>query len=236
MDKLHKLPDSISSEIFKGISSEQYADLLKLGREIKLQPKSILFRQGDLADCFFLVNLGRLKLSKLNGQGKEIILRYVDPGEVAAAITVLKNSTYPLTAESVEETEVTAWDKSKIIQLIHQYPDIAINLLSIILKRLDDVQERYLDVCTEHVDKRIARTLLRLMRRAGTKTCEGILIDGIVSRQNIADYSGTTLYTVSRTLSTWQKHGWIKPGRNHIIIMNPHALVQFAEGGESTPF
>ena len=177
------------------------------------------------------MNRGRLKLTKLNEQGKEVILRYIGSGEVTAAITVLKNWTYPVTAESIEETDVVGWDKSTILELMHQYPDIAVNLLSIILERIDDVQHRYLEVCTEHVDQRIARSLLRLMRRAGSKTSEGIHIDIPLSRQNIADYSGTTLYTVSRTLSAWEKKGWIHSGREQIVVTDPHALVQFAETG-----
>mgnify|MGYP000418450118 CR=1 FL=1 len=110
-------------------------------------------------------------------------------------------------------------------------PSIAINLVCIVLERSDDRQHRYLEVCTEHVDQRIARSLLRLMLRAGLKTKEGILIDIALSRQNIADYSGTTLYTVSRTLSAWEKNGWIRSGREQIIVLNPHALVQFSENG-----
>ncbi len=68
------------------------------------------------------------------------------------------------------------------------------------------------------------------MRQAGLETQNGILIDIPLSRQNIADYSGTTLYTVSRTLSSWEKKGWIKSGREQIVIIDPHALVKFAEG------
>ncbi|MBW1802986.1 MAG: winged helix-turn-helix domain-containing protein, partial [Deltaproteobacteria bacterium] len=92
-----------------------------------------------------------------------------------------------------------------------------------------DVQDRYLEVCTKNVDQRIARTLLRIMRGAGSKTRSGIQIDIPLSRQNIADYSGTTLYTVSRTLSAWEKVGRIKSGRERIMITDPHALVQFSE-------
>ncbi len=224
-DSLHK------SEVFKGLTGEQYTDLLKKGRSIKLQPKSILFYQGDPAISCFLVNRGRLKLTILNEQGKEVILRYIGTGELTAAVVVLKDSNYPVTAESIEEADVTGWDKPTMIQLMLRYPDIAINLLGIILERIDDVQNRYLEVCTEHVDQRIARTLLRLMRRAGLKTRSGIKIDMPLSRQNIADYSGTTLYTVSRTLSAWEKNGWIKSGREQIVVIDPHALIQFAEIG-----
>jgi CRP-like cAMP-binding protein len=70
------------------------------------------------------------------------------------------------------------------------------------------------------------------MQRAGAKTPEGIQINIPLSRQNIADYSGTTLYTVSRTLSVWEKKGWIRSGREKVVITNPHALVLFAETAE----
>ena len=232
MDTNPHISDSLhESEIFKGLESEQYEDLLKKGRRIKLQSKSILFHQGDLAVSCFLVNQGRLKLTQLNEQGKEIILRYIGAGELTAAIAVLKNWIYPVTAEAIIETDVICWDKSAMMQWLHQYPNITINLLGIILERIDDVQHRYLEICTERVDQRIARTLLRLMRRAGSKTRSGIQIDIPLSRQNIADYSGTTLYTVSRTLSAWEKIGWIKSKREQIVVTDPHALVQFAETG-----
>jgi CRP-like cAMP-binding protein len=190
-----------------------------------------LFDQEDPAIRFFLVNQGRLKLIKLSEQGKQVILRYIGPGELTAAIAVFKDWRYPVTAESVVNTEVTGWDKPTMVRLMHRYPTIAINLLGIILERINEMQHRYLEVCTEHVNQRIARSLLRLMRRAGSKTKEGILIDIILSRENIAEYSGTTLYTVSRTLSAWEKKGWIKSTREQITITDPHALVNFSENG-----
>ncbi len=232
MDPVKLISGSLhQSDIFKGLADQQYTDLVKSGRSKTLQPKDILFHQGDPAISCALVNRGRLKLTKLNEQGKEVILRYIGTGEVTAAIAVLKNWDYPVTAESVEKTDVTVWDKPTMIQMMRAYPDIAINLLGIVLERIDEVQSRYLEVCTEHVDQRIARSLLRLMRRAGLKTREGIRIDIPLSRQNIADYSGTTLYTVSRTLSAWEKKGWISSGREKIVVTAPHALVRFSETG-----
>ncbi len=219
------------SDIFKSLSSGHLEGILKKGCSKKLQPKSVLFHQGEPAQSCFMVNRGRLKLTKLSEQGKEVILRYIGSGELTAAIAVLKDWTYPVTAEAIEESEVVGWEKPTMVELMRQYPDIAINLLGIVMERIDDVQHRYLEICTEHVDQRIARSLLRLMRRAGSKTPEGIHIDIPLSRQNIADYSGTTLYTVSRTLSAWEKKGWIQSGREQIVVTDPHALVQFSETG-----
>ena len=225
LDKLQK------SDVFKGLSADQYKAAIGGGFQKRLQPQHILFHQGDPATHCYLVNRSQLKLTKLNEHGKEVIIRYVGVGELTAAVAVIKDGLYPVTAESIQETDVIGWDKPTMMAMMHRYPTIAINLLGTILERIDDMQQRYLEICTEHVDQRIARSLLRIMRRAGVKTSEGISIDIPLSRQNIADYSGTTLYTVSRTLSVWEKQGWIHSGRQRIVITNPHALVQFAETG-----
>ncbi|GAB6909525.1 hypothetical protein JCM12296A_53700 [Desulfosarcina cetonica] len=176
-----------------------------------------------------MVTKGQLKLTKLNENGKIVTIRYVGSGELTAAVAVIKNGVYPVTAESVQETEVVGWSQPTMMELMRQFPEIAINLLGVILSRIEDIQQRYLEVCTEQVDQRIARSLLRLMRWKGNKNKKGVLIDIPLSRQSLADYSGTTLYTVSRTLSAWEKKGWIETGRERIIVTDPHALVAFAE-------
>jgi CRP/FNR family transcriptional regulator, nitrogen oxide reductase regulator len=220
-----------TSDLFKGLSPEQCDQIIEDGIYQALKPKGVLFHQGDPAKYFFMVTSGRLKLSKLNENGKEIIIRYIGGGELTAAITSLQGWDYPVTAEAVEDSEVTAWDKATVLKLIETVPTIAFNLLNIVLHRMDDVQNRYLELCTERVEQRIARSLLRLMRSAGVKTPEGIRIDLPLSRQNIAEFSGTTLFTVSRTLSVWVKNGWISSGREKITIIDPHSLVLFSENG-----
>jgi len=67
------------------------------------------------------------------------------------------------------------------------------------------------------------------MNQSGKRSGEEIVIDFPISRQELADYTGTTLYTVSRTLSAWEKKGWVKSKREQIIIADPHALVLFSE-------
>lgn len=217
-------------DVFKSLTGSQWAEMVQRGQRETLQAKRILFFQGDPAERFYLVNWGRLKLSRLSEVGKEAIIRYIGAGEMAAAVAVLKGRDYPVTAEAVEETEVTGWDKPTFLRLLHAHPGIAINLLGVVIERLDEVQQRYLELCSEGVEQRIARSLLRLMQRAGSRRADGILIELPLSRQSIADYSGTTLYTVSRTLSSWERKGWVQSGREKVVITDPHALVKFAEG------
>lgn len=217
------------ADLFKGLEDGQYNEIINCAISKRLPSHNFLFHQGDAATQCYMVIKGQLRLTKLNENGKMVTIRYVGKGELTAAVAVLKNGSYPVTAESIRETTVVGWDHSTIMALMRRFPEVAINLLGIVLARIEDVQQRYLEICTEQVDQRVARSLLRLMRWKGITHEKGILIDIPLSRQSLADYSGTTLFTVSRTLSAWEKMGWVETGRERIIVTDPHALVAFAE-------
>lgn len=228
--KSNKKPARIQpSDLFKNLTRDQYDAVMQSGVKKTLKPKSFLFHQGESAKNCYLIKRGHLKLTQLTEQGREVIIRYISAGELTAAIAVLNNREYPVTAESIEETEVVGWDRRTIMTVMKTIPDLAINALGIVLDHLEDIQNRYTELCTERVEQRIARTILRLSKASGVKTSEGIRIDIPLSRQNIADYTGTTMFTVSRVLSSWEKMGWIRSQREKITLIEAHALVTFAE-------
>lgn len=225
-------PDTFSrSELFVGIEEDKLSDIFSFGEFSIYESGDTIFREGDPAVKFYLVMRGRLKLSKLHEDGKEAIVRYINAGGVTAAISVFNEKNYPATAQAIGLSEVVGWSRDTMLELMTVYPQMAINLLGAVVERLDDIQNRYLELQTERVEQRIAKSLLRIMKQSGHKTKEGILIDFSLSRQDLADYTGTTLYTVSRTLSSWEKRGWISSNRKRIVVVNPHALVNFSETG-----
>jgi len=217
------------SDFLLGISQDQVKEIVRQGSLQNLQAGDFLFRQGDPAIRCFLVLEGRLKLGKLHELGKEVLIRYIGPGELAAMIVVLQGREYPVSAEAIGVTKVIGWDKQTMLNLMAKYPPLSLNMIRNSLDRLEELQNRYLELHAEQVEQRIARSLLRLMKQSGKRIGDEILIDFPISRQELADYTGTTLYTVSRTLSAWEKKGWVKSKREQIIIVNPHALVLFSE-------
>ncbi len=219
------------SELFADIEEGKLPDVHSYGRQCAYEPGVALFREGDPADKSFFVLKGRIKLTKLHPEGRETIVRYINPGEMTAAVSVFRERNYPVTAEAIETSEVIAFDRETMLEVMRAYPQVAINLLGIVVERLENVQSRYLEMQVERVEQRIARSLLRIMKQSGRKTDEGILIDFRLSRKDLADYTGTTLYTVSRILSSWEQRGWIATGRERIIVSDPHSLVAFAETG-----
>ena len=91
--------------------------------------------------------------------------------------------------------------------------------------RAVELQERLKELQTQRVERRVAHVLGRLVVQAGRRTAEGIEIDFPITRQDLAEMTGTTLHTVSRTLSEWETAS----RRQKVVILRPHALVSIAE-------
>jgi CRP-like cAMP-binding protein len=232
MNRQNPFPDALTrSELFVGIEQKHLSDIFGFGQRRVHPSGDTLFREGDPALMYYLVLKGRLKLSKLHEDGKEIIVHYVGDGGMMAAVAVLNGKNYPVTAQVVDTADVGGWDRETMVTLMMTYPRLAINMLHAVVGRLEDIQNRYLEIHAERVEQRIARAVLRMMKQFGRKNAEGILIDFRLSRQDLADYTGTTLYTVSRTLSHWEKEGWVSSGRERIVVTDPHALVLFSDEG-----
>jgi CRP-like cAMP-binding protein len=151
------------------------------------------------------------------------------PGEPFGVVGAFGDPTYPVTAEAVEPSTVFAWTSGTMRRLLETEPAMALNALHFVAGRLHDLQRRYRQLMTERVERRVARTLVRLVHEAGRRVDTGFEISFPVSRQDIAEMTGTTLYTVSRLVSAWEAQGIVRSGRQHIVLTKPHALVAIAE-------
>ena len=189
----------------------------------------VVFSEGDIASAFFVVRSGSIKLSQLTTDGHVVVLRLIGPGDPFGGVAAFGGGTYPITAEAVTATSVFEWPGPKMAALMERHPRIAINALRFVASQLHDLQTRYRQLATEKVERRIARALLRLVQHAGRKVDEGVLIDLPLSREDIAQMTGTTLYTVSRVLSRWESEGVLDAGRQRVVIRRPHGLVAAAD-------
>ncbi|MCG8550981.1 MAG: Crp/Fnr family transcriptional regulator, partial [Desulfobacterales bacterium] len=204
--------------------SRRYKNFIKFGTARHMQSKAYLFHEGEPAQRCYLVAKGCLKLSKLNLQGREVIIRYISSGEMTATPIVLRGGVYPVTAQAIKETEVISWDRRGFLKIAREHPEITLDLITLLFERMEDLQQRYLDLCSEQAPRRIAKFMISLMASTGRKKENGIYIDIPLSRQNIADHIGASMFTVSRTLSDWEKNGWLKSSRQNVTITDPDAL------------
>ncbi|MDX1688468.1 MAG: Crp/Fnr family transcriptional regulator [Candidatus Promineifilaceae bacterium] len=215
--------------LFGGMEREALEAAYQVAYRRHVRQGEFFFFQGDPATTFYIVQEGRARLSQLTPEGHQVIIRYLGPGNGMGIIVALSDTVYPLSAEAVTDCLALAWDADTVIDLMERYPRLALNGMRLVAGRFRNLQNRYRELATERVERRVARALLRLARQTGRRTDEGVLLDLPLSRQDLGEMTGTTLYTVSRILRRWEQQGLIASGRERVVICNPHGLVTIAE-------
>ena len=190
---------------------------------------TFFFSEGDHAERFLVLTSGRVKLTQLTPEGHQVVLGHIGPGDAFGGIGAFGDSLYPVSAETVEPSIALTWTSVRMQHVMEMHSTVAMNAVRFVADRLHDLQRRYRQLMTERVERRVARALLRLVREAGRRLATGVEIDFPVSRQDIAEMTGTTLYTVSRLMSSWEERGILGGGRQRIVLLKPHALVAIAE-------
>lgn len=216
-------------DLFMGLSMAELRDIERAASLKHFENDAFLYFQGDPARHLHVLIEGSVKLTQLTPEGQQVILRYASPGEAFAVIAVLSEMDYPVSAQAAEDSLTLSWGRKAMRALMLQHPKLALNALEVLSRRTREFQDRIRELATERVERRIARALLRLARQTGRRMEEGVLIEMSLSRQDLAEMTGTTLYTVSRTLSQWESDGLIKSGREQVTILYPHGLVIIAE-------
>jgi CRP-like cAMP-binding protein len=217
------------SSLFRNIDNLEIQELVAAAQVRRLDAGEFYFIEDDPADKGYLLLKGKVKLTQVTLDGQQIILGYLPPGRVYGIIAILKKVTYPVSAQAVGECKALAWHRKTLNQLMESQPQIALNSLHIMAGQIREFQNRVRDLSTKRVETRVARAVLRLANQTGKKIAEGVLIDLPLSRQDLAEMTGTTLYTVSRILHDWEEKGIIKSKRQQVVILYPHGLVSIAE-------
>ena len=215
--------------MFAGFSGEELADILREARSARYPRNSEVFSQGDEAHSFFLLLHGHVRASKTTPTGEQVVMRYVAPGEIFGVAPAMGLKQYPATATAVDDSVALVWPSAAWPRLVAKFPALATNTLQAIGSRVQESFTRVVEMSTEQVEQRVAHALVRLARQSGRQVERGIEIDFPISRQDIAQMTGTTLHTVSRILSGWEQAGLIESGRQRIVLCEPEKIHALAE-------
>jgi len=217
------------SPFLKGLTPRQCQTVIDSARLCHINQGEYFFHQGERATHFYIIVKGEVKLTQINPEGHQVIIDYLSPGAGLGIIVVLSQMPYPLAAEAVDDCYALAWDRKVTHQLMLRFPKLAINGMELIAKHFAKLQKRYHAMVTQRVEQRVARTILQLVRQFGKKVKNGVLIDMPLSRQDLAEMTGTNLYNVSRILSKWEQDGIVQSGRKKVTLCKPHELVIIAD-------
>jgi len=225
-------PIVVRSRIFDSLSDPARRAWLEAATVRDLRRGETLTRQGEPAQRFYLLATGLVKIIQATPQGRDVIVRFVGPGEPVGGVVALEGGAYPVTAVAVAPTRLHAWSRATFEQLLQRFPQVQTNIMREIASHMTDALTRVRELTTERVGQRLARTILRLMEQCGRPTQEGIRIEHAVTRQELAELTGTTLYTVSRTLSQWEADGLLSSVGRRLVIRSPGKLQALAHSAD----
>lgn len=214
--------------LFRGLDAVGLSAVARAAQSCRIERGEYFFKQEAIADIVYVLHHGRVKLIQATPEGLHVVFRFLGPGELFGPMAAFEGQVYPVSAQAVRWCQALCWKGPTMAALMETYPRIAINAVRELAARLRSLRDLYRELATERVERRVAHALLRLADQAGWKTEHGVLIDMPLSRQDLAEMTGTTLYTVSRILSGWQRDGLLDIGRQRVTILDSPGLIAIA--------
>ncbi len=215
------------SPLFSGISLAACGEIVSAAHEKKFVRSQTIFSQGDPVRHVLVLTSGCVKISQLARNGAEVILRLNGPGEAVGTNALSTHSNHASAAQALRSSTALAWDASVFEVISERLPIVRRNVARILCQRLEDMEERFREVSTEMTAARLRCQIIRLMRQVGLPVDGTIEIT--ISREELGQLIGATVFTVSRLLCEWERQGIVRNRRQTVIVCNPPAFVELAE-------
>ncbi|MCL5024281.1 MAG: Crp/Fnr family transcriptional regulator [Nitrospirae bacterium] len=191
---------------------------------VSFRKKEAIFSEGDPSEWLYIVTEGKVKITKLSMDGKEIILEVIHPGDFFGGLAVLRGFPYPANAVAMEDSKLLKISRSNLMRVLDRFPNLMYCMAQQVGDRMKESHETLKNIALERVEARIASLLLKLSDKTGRKTDEGIVIEMRLTKQDIAEMVGTTVETSIRTISKLKKAGIMAEKEGRITIKNPGKL------------
>jgi CRP-like cAMP-binding protein len=220
---------TLESPLFSALSPTDREQIVCAAREKPFLPGETIFLEGEPVRRMFLLISGHVKMTQLSQNGLEVILRVCGPGEIIGW-----GSEHPLaghcsSARVLQSSTVLVWEAKVFESLMLKFPNLRRNMLLIICDRLLKMEERFREISTEKVSVRLSKEILRLLKQVGQGIDGGFEIR--LSREELAQLTGTTVFTVSRLLSKWGRRGIVRSQTQNrsVKVSNFQHLEKLAE-------
>jgi CRP-like cAMP-binding protein len=214
--------------LFKGFSDAELKELEPYLAATRVRKKETIFSEGEAPEWFYLVLSGKIKITKLSHDGKEIILEVISPTDIFGGVAVIRGFPYPANAVAMEDSEVLRISRKHLMRLVDRFPNLMYCIALQLGDRMKSSYDSLKNIALERVEARIAALLLKLAGKVGVAGKEGTLIDMRLTKQDVADMVGTTVETSIRTFSKFKKQGLVSETGGKFVIRNKDALASFS--------
>ena len=215
--------------IFANLSAADSNAILSAAHEKEFGRRQAIFVEGAPCRQVLLLLTGCVKTTQLGPTGCEVILRLNGPGELIGAVESYLGNNNLVTARTTQTTTALVWEASTFEAVSDRFPVLRRNTARLLGFRLQELEERFREISTQKVAPRLSQQLIRLSNQLRQHS-QGVLEIGL-SREELAQLTGTTLFTVSRLLCQWERQGIVSTRREAVVVRNLKALMEMSEAG-----
>jgi len=215
--------------VFFNLGPSQCKEIVAVAHEKEFARRQTIFLEGAPCKQVILVLSGCVKTTQLGPTGCEVILRLSGPGELVGALESYLSSNNLVTAKTTQATTALVWETAAFEHVSDRFPSLRRNTARLLGVRLQELEERFREISTQKVAPRLSQQLIRLSNQLRQHSKGALEIS--LSREELAQLTGTTLFTVSRLLSNWERQGIVSTRREAVVVRNLQALMQVSESG-----
>ncbi len=217
--------------VFAGLPATEVVALAGEAREDRYRARAFIFMEGDESAWFWLVRTGRVRILRQSRGGKEVVLELLGPGEPFGGVAVLERRPYPASAQAMDASRVVKIPRAPILDLAERHPALVREMTLLLGRRLRSAHDSVKSLASDPVEARLASRLIRLAEREGTRDARGLVLPFHLTRQTLADMSGTTVETTIRVLGRWLGKGVLVDEGGRFIVRSLEALREIEEHG-----
>jgi CRP/FNR family transcriptional regulator, nitrogen oxide reductase regulator len=218
-----------ANPVFADVPARELQALAGVVREDRYRAREFVFSEGEPALWFCLLRSGHVKIVRQTRGGRDVVLELLGPGEPFGGVAVFERRPYPASAQATEPSVVIKIPQDPLVALAQRHPSIIREMALMIGRRLRGAHESVTSLAVDPVETRLAATLVRLAEREGAGGPRGVALPRL-TRQSLADMTGTTVETTIRIVSRWLKARVLVEEGDHLVVKNLETLRELAAG------
>lgn len=193
------------------------------GRRRRYPRGATIFLEGDAADHVVVVTRGRVKISYLTDEGREIVLAVREP-DLLGDLSAIDGEPRSATVTALEPVDAVVVDAAEFKAFLRAHPDAALTVLRLLSRRLRDADRKRVEFGASDTVARVAGRLVELAERYGVEEGTAVHLALPLTQEELAAWVGSSRKAVTNALHQLRARGWIETGRRSVIVRDLSAL------------
>lgn len=223
------IPDLSTIPALSHLPACTLAAMSRIARINTFRPGEVLVYQDSPMHSFFIVLRGAVRLAEYGSTGQTVALKIYGPGDIFGLLAVSGSHTHNAQVESIHETLVATLNGADTRQLILEHPQLGLTIIDLLTSHVHHAHYRIRDMAAKRVEQRLARALLHLAEKFGQQQGAITSINLPLSQRDLADYVSTTVETINRTLTAWERQEIVRCSHKHVDVLDQASLAAIAE-------